>query len=85
MLLDSALQDFPYVGSVEGTEDKSSQPIESSKKKNHLCKVKVTTGSLRSGCMSPAIHIMIQKAIILYFFRCLFAACSFGTDGGNWE
>lgn len=81
MLLDSAVQDSPCVGSVGGTEVKSSVSIESGLKKKQLCKVKVKTASPQERCTSPASHIMIQKAII--FFQ--IASSYFGTDGGNWE
>lgn len=86
MLLNPTIQDSLCVGSVGGTEVKSSLPIESGKKKKkptqQLFKVKVKAASPRSGYMSPAIHIMIQKAIS---FKCLFALSYFGIDGGNWE
>lgn len=82
-MLDFAVQDSLCVGSVGGTEIKSSQPIESGKNRQ-LSKGKLKLASLRSSCVSLVIRIVIQKAIILYFFKCLFASIYFGTDGGNW-
>lgn len=67
-MLDFAVQDSPCVGSVGGTEIKSSQPIESGKNRQ-LSKGKLKPASLRSGCMSLVIHIMIQNAI--RFFQVL--------------
>lgn len=65
MLLDTPVQDSPCVASVGGTEVKSSQPIGSGKT-NQLCELKVKTVSLKSGCTSPAIHIIIQKAYYIF-------------------
>lgn len=53
MLLDSAVQDSPCVGSVGGTEVKSSQSIESSLKKKQLCKVKVKPASPQEWVHKP--------------------------------